>query len=120
MEFVNINLSPELDNMPKTDIFFCIAYEECFGHERCVFIENLRLQQAVEICLCLISAVVIAGFEVIRIRIINVLGVLIKDLELQEVDALLEEIYITEIFQMQYELCSCSVRHYKEIFLKFS
>ena len=109
MELVHVDLSPELDHVSETDILLCVADEESLRHERCVLIENLRLQQAVEICFVVVSAFVVAGFEVVRIGVVDVLSILIEDLELQEVDALLEEIDVAEMFEMENEFGSCSV-----------
>ena len=98
VELVDIDLSPELDHMSEADIFLCVPDEESLRHERCVLIENLRLQQAVEIGFVVVSAFVVAGFEVVRVGVVDVLSILVEDLEFQEVDALLEEIYVSEVF----------------------
>ena len=109
MQLVDVDLGSELDHVPEADIFFSISDKECLRHERCVFIENLGFQQAVKVSLASVFALIIAGLKVVRIRVIDVLNILIEDLELQEIDTLLKEIDIPEALQVQYEFCSCSV-----------
>ena len=43
--------------------------------------------------------------------VVNFIGLLVEDLELEEVQALLDEVYVSEVFQMEYELDDSAVRH---------
>ena len=51
-----------------------------------------------EVGLSIISTLVVARFEVIGISVVDVLLILVEYLEFQEVDTLLEEIYISKVF----------------------
>ena len=62
-----------------------------------------------EIGLRRVSALVVACFEVVRVRVVDVLRVFVENLEFQEVDALLEEIDVSEMFEVKNELGPCSV-----------
>ena len=62
-----------------------------------------------EIGLRRVSALVVARFEVVRVRVVDVLRVFVENLEFQEVDALLEEIDVSEMFEVKNELGPCSV-----------
>ena len=45
-----------------------------------------------------VSAFVVSWFEVVGMSVVDVFSILIENLEFKEVDALLEKVYISEMF----------------------
>lgn len=43
VQLFHINLSSEFHNVPKVDLFFCIANKEGLGYKTSIFIKNLRI-----------------------------------------------------------------------------
>ena len=108
MQFIDINLGSELNCMSKSDSLFCVSHEESLSDERCVLIEDLRFEEPVETRTAL-SIQITSALEMIRIRVVYLLFILVKDLKLQKVNALLEEIDIAEVLNMKHKLCTCSI-----------
>ena len=47
--------------------------------------------------------------EVVWVCIVDVFSVLVEYLKFEEVDALLEEVYVSKTLKMKYKFCPCSV-----------
>ena len=117
VQLVDVDLGAELDDVAEGDVLLSVPHEERLGDEAGVLVEDLRLEQPVEAGALVSSRFEIAArFEVIRIRVVDLFIVLVEDLELEEVDALLEQVHIAEVLHMQHKLCACPVHAYRLVF----
>lgn len=73
-----------------------------------------------EVCPCVVSLKVTAALEMIRIRVVHLLIVLVEDLELEEVDALLEQVYVAEVLDVEHKLGPSPVHSDELLFDAFS
>ena len=111
MQLVDIDLCAELDYVSKGYRLFSVSDEECLGYKRCILVENLWLQQPVEVCIFILSFRVTSTLKVVRISIVDLLFVLIKDLKFHEVDSLLEQVDVPELLDMQNKFSARSVHN---------
>ena len=57
----------------------------------------------------------VLGVVVVWVRVIDLVFSLVENLELHEVEALLDQVHVAEVLEMQYEFCDCPERHLSEI-----
>ena len=100
VQLLDVYLGAELDHMTECHGLLGVSDEERLRYERCVLVEYLRLEEAVEVGPLVSCLEVSSRLEVVRVRIVNLLIVLVEDLELQKVDALLEEIHVAEVLDV--------------------
>ena len=109
MQLIDVNFRPKFDYVAECDIFLRITHKEGLRDKTCVFIKDLRFEKTMEACMLIVILEVTARLEMIRIRIVNFLIILIEDLELEEVDALLEQVNIAEVLNVEYKLCTGAI-----------
>ena len=109
MKFLDVNLGSELDNVTESYSLFCVAHKESLRDERGILVKDLRLKQSMEVSTIISRFKVTPALKVVRVRIVDLLLVFIKDLEFQEVYTLLEKVNISEVLHMKHKFGPCSV-----------
>ena len=107
-----INFSSELHNITKNNELFRIPNEEGLCIKAVGLLHDVRFYQAMVrnflltilrtlgFCIWLINNFSVLCIVVIRIGIVNFIVLLVKDLKLHEVEALLDKVYISKMFQV--------------------
>ena len=106
---MNVNFGAELNNVPKSDGLFSVSDEKGLGYERCILIKNLWLKKTMEVGSLIISFQIASALEMIRVSIVNFLIIFIEDLKLKEVNALLEQINVSEVLYVKHKFGPSSI-----------
>ena len=110
MQLLNVDFCAEFDHMPECDNFICISHEEGLCYKRSIFIKNLRFEKAMEVGALIWPIITsISAFKVIWISIVYLFVILVEYLKLHEVYALLEEVNVAKLLNMQHKLCAGSI-----------
>jgi len=100
--WLDFNLGPELDDVPENNQLLRISNEEHLGIKRISLIVNIWFNKSVETrFFTFLDLLRISRIMMVRIGIVNSFLVLVENLELQEVDALLDKVYVSEVLQME-------------------
>ena len=100
--WLDFNLGPELDDVPENNQLLRISNEEHLGIKRISLIVNIWFNKSVETrFFTFLDLLRISRVMMVRIGIVNSFLVLVENLELQEVDALLDKVYVSEVLQME-------------------
>ena len=62
-----------------------------------------------EVCSLLGGLQVASTLEVVRVCVVDLLFVLVKDLEFEEIDSLLKEVHVAEVLDVEHKLSSGTV-----------
>ena len=101
MQFATVYFRPKLDNISKTHNFFSISDEEGLCHKTSTFIKHLGIHQFVKMTFGLVPGREVFAFMKVRGCVVNVVIVFMEHLEFQEVDALLEQVNVSEVLDVQ-------------------
>jgi hypothetical protein len=96
--------------VPQVHSFLGVSYEKGLCHKCCRTIEDLRFDQSVEWSLAGVLFVR-PWLMVVRICIVDFLGIFIVNLKLYEVDALLKQVDVTEVLKVKDKFSTRPVSH---------
>jgi len=88
---------PEFDNVSKNNKLLSIPDEESLGDEGVSAVVNVRFNQSVEGHMLGIRQVGVSTFVAVRISVVDLVFMFVENLNLNEVDPLLDQIYISEV-----------------------
>ena len=105
-----VNFRSEFYYVPQVYGLFGVSDEESLCNEGSIIVEYFWLNKFVE--RHFLGVIWVGSWlMVVRISVVDFVLILIVYLELYKVNSLLEEVNISEVLQMQNELCSRSVTH---------
>ena len=110
MKLFAVNFRSEFYYVPQVYGLFGVSDKESLCNEGSIIVEYFWLNKFVErhfLCIIWVGS----WLMVVRISVVDFVLILIVYLELYKVNSLLEEVNISEVLQMQNELCSRSVTH---------
>ena len=97
---LNINFSPELNDISKHHKLLSVPNKERFGVKRIILINDIWLYEPMKrdfIFLLLLLKLRVFALVMIRVSIVHLVPLLIENLDLHEVHSLLDEIDISEV-----------------------
>lgn len=103
--WLNLHLCSELNDVSEHDQLLRVPDEEDFGEKAVSLVVNVGLDEPMEAGLLLflldVEQVGILAFMVVWIGVVNPVLVLVEQLKLNEIDSLLNQVHVSEVFKVK-------------------
>lgn len=110
MELLAVNFGSKLDDISEVHGFFGVPDKKGLGHKGRRVVINLGFDESVEGSFACIFGLP-SCLVMVRVGVVDLISVFIIDLKLNEIDALLEQVDVSEVFEVENKLSPCAISH---------